>query len=205
MLGKSHLACGVSSAVIIGSGLAALSTRYVGPLSSQISYVLNGYVYPYLSGYGTFPYVVWWGMSLFLFITGLLLPDIDSKTSILGRYVHIPLEHRTWTHTAWIAIFIGIGAVFYPFLFWLVSGYVCHVFWDAISYGGVCWFYPISKYRNYGDGAKVKVNHKIKIYRTGKTSEAVVVTITVMTALGVVFACAITGVYLDFWRMLIKG
>lgn len=108
-----------------------------------------------------------------LFIVGSLLPDIDQEKSTLGKIIHIPVQHRTWTHTAWVVIVLAILSIFLPCLFWLCFGYTLHIFYDSLSKGGICWFYPISQYRTWASGAQVKKNHKIYLYRTGETSELI--------------------------------
>lgn len=117
-----------------------------------------------------------------LFVIGSYLPDIDHPNSTFGRHFHLPVGHRTWTHTIYPVIaFMLCGMAFRPFL-WLAIGYFGHLFWDGLSRGGVCWFNPVSGYVEYPGGAKVKKRHPVKLYRVGEPSEYVIVTILVMSA-----------------------
>lgn len=105
------------------------------------------------------------------FVVGSLLPDIDTKHSLLGRYIHIPVAHRTWTHTLWVILlffFLGIKS---RLLFWMFLGVTLHIFIDALSAGGVSYLYPITKYRVYNN-AKIAEHHAFKIYKVGSSSES---------------------------------
>lgn len=109
-----------------------------------------------------------------LFTVGSLLPDIDQEKSMLGKIIHIPVQHRTWTHTIWVVIVLAIISAFVPCMLWLCLGYTLHIFYDSLSKGGICWFYPLSKYKKWTSGAQVKKNHWIYLYRTGETSERII-------------------------------
>lgn len=121
---------------------------------------------------------------LFLFI-GFLLPDCDTKNSMLGRYVHIPIEHRTWVHTIWFVLILFLpGFVFKPF-FCLALGAFIHLFCDSFSKCGVCWFFP--DYNYYGH-AKIKNGHLFYLYRSELSAWivcAVLILFTVLFILGV--------------------
>lgn len=121
------------------------------------------------------------------FLFGTLLPDIDNRRSILGRYLYLPLKHRTWTHTIWFCLLwwlldllswvlsLYTGNVLWVWIRcivrWIGVGYVLHVWMDTYSAQGVCWFYPFQKYKEYASGAVVKPKHKCKLYYTNKPSE----------------------------------
>lgn len=128
----------------------------------------------------------WWAGAVFLFYLGTLFPDCDSKNSILGRVFHIPVEHRTWTHAIWLPIILLICSFWVPILSYFCVGYFLHLFWDNLSVGGVCFLYPITKYKHYGNtSAKIKRGHLIKLYRTGKISEYIVVGILIAVTIAV--------------------
>lgn len=121
--------------------------------------------------------------ALFICIIGLaigaLLPDIDSKRSILGRYVPFVEDlvgHRTITHTIWVIS--GLFLISYFFgqtILWMISfGYLFHVIQDSFSVQGIDWLWPIGKgYKNYG-GASIKRGFHIGIYRVGGILETVI-------------------------------
>jgi len=110
---------------------------------------------------------------------GSFLPDVDSKSSALGRYVCLPFGHRTWTHSVWAVILIGLlcSALPVPGIYGLLFGYFMHLFMDGLSGMGVCWLYPFTRYvymengawrKGSGKGktAKTAQGHKLKLYRT---------------------------------------
>ena len=107
-------------------------------------------------------------LSFALFFVGLLLPDIDLSGSTISRLLHfyLPIGHRTWTHTIWILLLLFLCSFLtnsMPLLC-LTLGYFYHLFCDSLSVCGVCWFYPISQYRELGYGKKVKNNHFVSFY-----------------------------------------
>lgn len=117
---------------------------------------------------------------LFAYFIGCLLPDIDDPDSLLGRMIHVPVEHRTWLHA--IYLYIGIGALGFicPVFSWVFIGAITHLFWDSPSACGNCWFYKLfSDYRTYPSGAKFKKGHYLTLYRAGEWSEYLLVFIIV--------------------------
>lgn len=214
MRGNSHLIANISCGLSLGSIGLSLMCR-VNPATHQsytdVSKVVSefGQFGVQLSkvldevGYGTWQFFTWsfdrpwtgWmdyaciAAAVLFFVVGSYLPDVDQENSKLGRYVHLPFKHRTWTHTIYsVLLFIVAGFAFRPF-FWLAFGYFGHLFWDGLSRGGVCWFNPVTGYIEYPSGAKVKRGHKAKLYRVGSVSEYVVVTLLV--ALAVVLVCMV--------------
>lgn len=123
---------------------------------------------------------LWWLGIILLFYLGTLLPDCDTEKSIIGRVFYIPVEHRTWTHAVWFPLIIFVCSIWVPVLFYLGMGYLLHLLWDNLSVGGVCFLYPISKYKHYGNtGAKIKRGHWLRLYRTGKVSEGIIIGILI--------------------------
>lgn len=200
MMGKSHIVVNTCSLIILESGLLLTQYAYHGVGSELLkngATIVSRFVFPKPI------FSMYMLLCLLLFYLGTLLPDIDSKNSLLGRFIYLPVKHKTWTHTIYGPFLIFVGSVWYLMSFWLGLGYILHLFWDSLSYCGVCFFYPFSKYREYNSGAKVKVNHKFKIYRTGKTSEYVVVAVLVtLTGVLLVWGMA-TGLYLPLLKLLL--
>lgn len=184
MIGRNHLIVGTCSAMCVGMGVDAVAHTdgglvgtYLKPLALHVESELSTF-------YGLPPVAaVFVGMALFWF--GTLLPDIDSDKSMLGRYFHLPVEHRTWTHAIWFVLMLGALSWFVPIFWWLTAGYFVHLFWDSLSRGGVCWFYPFSHYMRFSSGAKVKRGHTWKLYGVGDVSETFVVAVVV----GLTFFC----------------
>lgn len=91
---------------------------------------------------------------------GSLFPDIDNKSSILGRpcFFLRPFQgaksHRNKiTHTP-IGAFLSSSILLYftrsflyiePLLAGFVTGYVLHLLMDSMTAGGIRWFYPSKK------------------------------------------------------------
>lgn len=120
---------------------------------------------------------------LLLFTLGTLLPDIDSETSTIGRYVAPiarAIPHRTITHTIWVvALILGFGIYLKsPYILALGVGYTIHILEDSFSKQGIAWFYPIlGTYDTYSGGGTTKRNQsafmKAIAYRTGGTAETI--------------------------------
>lgn len=175
MKGISHLVTGVATVPIIDTGLKYLSKI----LGSDVFKIYRDFIFA-TPGDSDLIKKLSPVVFIAMFVLGCLLPDIDQENSTLGRYIHIPVAHRTWTHTAWGLIFLGIASIFAPYIFWLAYGCFLHIFYDSLSKGGICWFYPISQYRTWASGAQVKKGHSIYLYRTGEASETVLATLVVI-------------------------
>lgn len=197
MLGKSHIIANLCSVELLwAAGKAVCAYQGYGHEYIEIA---SGICSRYLSVPDGVPVFIHMGTCLGLFLMGSLLPDCDSRTSILGRYFYLPFEHHTWMHTAYVCIAMGFFCIWYRSLFWVLAGYTLHLFWDSFSACGVCWFYKLlSDYRRYPSGAKVKKKHKCKLYKTGTVSEyvliAVLVTLSVISGLLFVYFTYGTGI-----------
>lgn len=121
---------------------------------------------------------------MFMLFIGFLLPDIDTKKSMISRicrksiiFAWLPmifnkLEHHHWTHTCYFAVATLITGLLIPglsLLCYLSFGYFTHLLADSPGRCGVCWFKP--DYIVYPNGGKVKRHHKLKLYRTSCASE----------------------------------
>ncbi len=193
MTGKSHLLCNASVAVATGS-LLWRSCQY--PDASAFNQAFGEFFYvvaEFLQGDHMSPMWLWWTLAAFLFVLGTLLPDCDTKSSMIGRVFHLPFEHRTWTHTIWALALCYAFACFVQVGFYLFAGYALHLIFDAFSYGGICWFYPLSRYRTYPNGARVKKRHVFRLYRTGQRSEGIF-DVVVFTACAVVVVTTVASV-----------
>lgn len=193
MLGKNHIIASLASVTMLGTATVALAQQSsetplgaLAPVAMKtLQYMstngavtlptinLSGYLPGYLSGF--LDALLFWAAAFLLLMIGSILPDIDSDNSLLGRYVRIGVQHRTWTHTAWGLPFLCFAGVYYRPMMWCALGVFLHLFWDSLSVGGNCWFYPFSKYIDYSSGAHVKRHHWAKLYRVGDLSEKVIV------------------------------
>lgn len=142
-------------------------------------------------------------------LLGSLLPDLDHDKSMLGRFVHINVPHRTWTHAIWWPLILMALGLCHLFFFWVGFGWLLHELWDNASKAGNCFFYPISQpivyainsqgkiYRakkgtNPAKSFRIKKNHKLWLYRAGQFSEKVVVYVQSI----VIFAFAAFATYM---------
>ena len=138
--------------------------------------------------------------SLLLLAFGSLLPDIDSKESILGRFLYLPVRHRTWTHSIWFVIPLVCLGLIHPILRFIWLGCFLHILADEFSRGGVCFLYPIHAYRRYPNGAFVAIGHKMKLYHTGDKSELrCVIAVCVISIL--ICAICFRG-FISFWQWI---
>lgn len=187
MMGRNHILSGAASTLALGSvaRLMACSgeehVKQVGDVAwsllwdAQYQIMGMGYVAVIVAGV----------------VLGSLLPDLDHDKSMLGRFVHINVPHRTWTHAIWWPILLFCLSFYHALFFWIGFGWLMHEVWDNLSKAGVCFFYPVSRPVVYArnaqggvyrlkDGAKakgafrIKKHHKLWLYRAGKTSEYVV-------------------------------
>lgn len=186
MKGVNHIITGISSAVIVDTSIRTVSYELESSFYNDIFSLLSWQFA--IDSQTAFGYTAWivlaYMVNIVMFIFGCLLPDCDQKNSIMGRMLYVPVEHRTWTHTIWpvmLFAFIGVGA---PCFLWLAYGYTLHLFYDSLSKGGICWFYPFSRYKKWASGAQIKKNHKIYLYRTGETSETILMILISLAGLG---------------------
>ncbi len=185
MKGTNHVITSLATAVVVDTGVRAVSyfcnSSFYDALWSMLSWRLfeNSVTDIPCAIIGTLTVFV----NVMLFMIGSLLPDCDVKTSIAGRMLYIPVEHRTWTHTVWFVAGFGIMAVGARCFFWLAYGCFLHIFYDSLSKSGICWFYPISVYKKWTSGSRVKKNHTIYLYRTGQMSETILVIFVVLVSI----------------------
>ena len=78
---------------------------------------------------------------------------------MLGKIIHIPLEHRTWTHAIYLVIIFLVASIWFRPLWFLAIGIFLHDLADSVSYSGIQWFYP------------AKQKHVIKLYKVSTFTE----------------------------------
>lgn len=185
MTGKNHLTSATASLITVSSAVLYVESYISDDKISRILSPAAKAAKDFMMDNKKIPLIIFVLISLLFYYLGTLLPDIDSENSTLGRYIHIPIEHRTYTHTLWVVIpFVIVGVLWFRPLMWLAFGYIMHLFFDSFSQCGVCWLYPITRYVSYGSGAKCKQHHFIKLYRTGSASETVVTVLNALIAVG---------------------
>ena len=192
MRGKSHIAANVSSVVALASTATILSETYTGIGSEHIRNGIDVTTQWFQNTGSLNPYL-FAGLSGLFFLLGSLLPDIDSPYSTLGKIVHIPVKHRTWTHTIWFVIVFAVASIWFRPLVWLAVGFFLHLFWDNFSYSGVCFIYPIIKKRKH---------HPLKLYRTSELSEFVVLAVVIVIAVALLIVVFANGLYMCLLKRL---
>lgn len=132
----------------------------------------------------TYPLTI--SMMVLCFALGTVLPDIDSESSTLGRYItpiSRAIPHRTFTHTIWAVLVIAGFSWYFEsvYLLALALGYAVHIVEDSFSQMGIRWFYPVSV-RNIKQGSRFPF-----AYETGGFAESLMF----FTAIGVHAFCAV--------------
>lgn len=125
-----------------------------------------------------------------LYVLGCLAPDIDSPSSVLGRYMSVGIGHRTIFHAVWIPAILLWFFHTVPAVVWFCAGYLVHLFVDSFSVMGVCFFWPYPGYISYPSGVKVKRHHVLGFYHAGTDEETVCATVFVALSV-VVFVVAV--------------
>ncbi|HCL04319.1 MAG TPA: hypothetical protein DHW61_18235 [Lachnoclostridium phytofermentans] len=82
-------------------------------------------------------------------VLGSLLPDIDHKKSFLGSIFHLPIKHRTLTHSFLFLFLTSIIVLQFnlSIALGLFLGISSHLFLDMVPIhsNGICLFYPSKK------------------------------------------------------------
>lgn len=192
MKGTNHVVINISTLSTISAVIYAGAYHYHGILEHGIRNVCQ-LCMDFMTDVGSMPF---WAAAVLIVLfvwVGALLPDIDTKSSLLGRMMHLPVEHRTWTHAVYFPIIFLVLGMFYRFMFWLGISYMLHLIIDSLSPMGVCFFYPFSRYKAYPGGAKVKHGHHAKLYRSGESSETVLTVFIVVICAGIIGYLVATG------------
>lgn len=193
MIGKNHVITTITTGVLVVSVVGYIS---------KLDYIINNVdiadrfvniLYPgYIDRSNLYISALWAGILVLSLGIGTLVPDIDNRNSLLGRYVYLPLKHRTWTH-CFVPLLLLLPVCFAsPLGLCFYFGYLLHLLEDSFSAGGICWFYPFQRFREYASGAFVANGHKLKAYHTGKSSETAFVILIVVIELMIIW---FTGIY----------
>lgn len=121
MDGKTHLVAGV----IAGIGIVALENKL--GIGNNLDKVLL---------------VVGCGV-------GSLLPDADYPKAPVGRIIPLWIffKHRTYTHSIFFMLFVGVIGLIFHINIWLTAGLLLgilsHLLLDSTTPMGIRWFYPL--------------------------------------------------------------
>lgn len=121
MDGKTHLVAGV----LAGIGIVALENKL--GIGNNLDKVLL------VAGCGL----------------GSLLPDADHPEAPAGRILPIWIffKHRTYTHSLFFMLLVGLLGLIFHINIWLTAGLVLgiftHLLLDCTTPMGIRWFYPL--------------------------------------------------------------
>ncbi|WP_163228037.1 metal-dependent hydrolase [Bifidobacterium choloepi] len=204
MLGRHHVESGVALGVI-GAGVATIAgvRLLTGQPASGLGAAYAQWFSHVLDGVAAMS----WGARLrglavgvVAFIVGTLLPDIDVPTSSICKILHTglirwPFPHRTLTHSIWPILVLLFFSTWLPWLAWLAAGMFTHILLDSLSTSGVCWLWPLTRYRKSGRmGHRKRVNqrHRVHLYKVGGSVEAALNRVLVLGAIVIGVVAVVT-------------
>ena len=199
MMGRSHLIAGTAlgvGALALLHGLASLEGAsalqgeiYSGAASTALQGVgdgarwLQGWLLPAEPGWRSWAYAA---LAAALFWLGSLLPDVDTKSSTLGRLVPwFPGPHHGITHTDWFLAALLAASLPGPtrVLAFLWLGAAIHCELDGWGTAGRVRLWPLGRFRliTYRDGETcvVRPNPRRLHYSSGGPGEAVALGVSV--------------------------
>lgn len=152
-----------------------------GAFSSAIG-ALWSYAVPMgLGGAFALPYLL---LAVLFVGVGSLLPDLDSKPSLLGRHLHLKGPHHGFTHTDWLLWILLMASI--PFftraLLWVWLGALTHDLLDGVSQAGRVPFYPLGRWRSIDlpDGSRCVVPDRPHRGYVLGSAEEVAITVTLI-------------------------
>lgn len=97
---------------------------------------------------------------LLIFLLGCLLPDLDCRRSLIGRFFKLPLRHRGFFHSLFFAVLVSFPLLFLSVLAGvsLFLGIASHLLLDLFS-GRMRLLWPSRKY--YGVKLFKNVYHEL--------------------------------------------
>ncbi|MBQ1664019.1 MAG: metal-dependent hydrolase, partial [Clostridia bacterium] len=129
MRGGSHFVMNAVSAFALIDGYLLLTKTAAAPsLKPAIETAVT-----WMSEFDGMSFPVGFVLSMLGYLGGSLMPDVDSPHSPFGRYVHVNVAHRTWTHSLWFVLLFAIPSYWFRPLIWLALGTFFHIFWDSFS------------------------------------------------------------------------
>lgn len=184
MMGRHH--------IIVGSFMAApavvtvMKTAASESIAAPMAQVVMSWCLPQ-------PSLLFVVLAVVLFVVGCVAPDADQRHSLAGRWVHLPLVHRGWTHTVWALGLVTLVSLWEPtrYLWAMSAGMLTHCLLDSVSRAGVVWGYPFTRYKviTVGSGSRatrcvVKPGYRRGWYKASARSEDIV-------AWGISVVCAV--------------
>lgn len=190
MTGEQHLASGVTLVAFDVAVYESLVHTWTDEKALLALESVKNFLLP--------QHIIFYPLCVIFLLFGLLWPDCDSKTSLMGRFIHLPIEHRTWTHTIWFVLLSSsLGFLFKPCL-WIGIGSFLHLFMDGFSRCGVCWIFPNYKHFGY---AKIKKGHFVYLYDSDPIAWmlcGVMITLCILYILGAI------GIIVPFHNFLLE-
>lgn len=171
MRDSNHIVMGVATAVVLTESHLLLQSCS----ENTLAYRLSSGIQHIITDTGL-PMWFYFFIGISLYLLGVILPDVDSPYSMIGKKLHVPVEHRTWLHSIWFALIFAVGSIWVRVLCFLSFGIVVHLFFDSFSRSGIQWFYPFPLRRKWGK----KSSHILKLYHTSQVSEYVFVGVVIL-------------------------
>ena len=185
MLGRNHVAVSCAAGGAFVSACGALSGAFPEVFSKVSWYFFRG-----TTGMDM---TVVAGSYFGVFLFGILFPDVDSKKSVLGRVLYLPVKHRTITHSVWPLLLFGYLSIWTPYAAVFCLGMFFHLLEDSLSAAGICWFWPFVRYKEYSSGAFVAPGHQVRLYHTGRASESILSVVLIFLFLAAAVCCGVFG------------
>lgn len=199
MLGRNHLLANIPLTMLSAEAVYGVERVFNSPIDVPSVGTLD--LYPIVNTINQFwphetPVQLLIGVAGIMF--GSILPDIDLRNSTVAKLLHfyIPVPHRTITHTIWIPLLLLLLSYHMQGLYvinYIALGYLFHLFNDNFSKSGICYFWPITRYRRcYINGQHVRMKkHHIGLYTTGQYTDLPIIVVEFL------IACIILIMYLN--------
>lgn len=200
MNGRNHLAAGISvSGLLAATSLLSAMDGAPGALAMAGGAASRAWDWlAYGTGIATPEGAALAGICSVFYLSGVLMPDIDSENSMASKMLgfSLPVAHRGITHSVWTAsAFLLAGMSLWHPLAAFGLGVLMHALSDWPSQAGWVPFYPFGSYKKI-HGTVFARRHRFVLYSSSSPgSETVAVGLLVLAC---VLAAAFEA-YLVLW------
>lgn len=201
MTGKGHTTYGSLMAIDFVAGYYMAGSKFPpeSAVGHIVSFAANAFD-PVANFEGIAGYLLA-GAAIALYYIGLLLPDIDTTSTISGKlHFKLPFRHRGVTHSIWaICLFLVPSLIWRQawILRYLALGMLCHDFADSFSKSGWVPFYPLGRYMVVHKSTVYSKRRHITLYASDREGSEN----TMIAVFGVISAAAIAAAII-FWYVI---